>query len=185
MTEDLLEITRELQNITKITIDTLHKLMSLEFDEDTYGTIENLESSNMFKLYVKLQSFQRKVSASPLRSDIKVKFWTTFVETVRIRDRSLDAKIVNFVLPLIANFQRDTDSPVFGVRFDNQQDIYLRDSIQEIYKTYIMHHAKNITEALSMSFILAKKITDETEREEWTMSVQGRYAFTYDIVHFI
>ncbi len=87
-------------DISELAAKAIKRLMSINFDEATYGKIEDLESSNMFKLFLKLQTFDNILSGSETDTiRVAIKFWGMFPLRIRIADRSLDAKILDFVFP--------------------------------------------------------------------------------------
>jgi len=160
-----------LADLARLTQKMAKNLMSLEFDEDTYGAIEDLESSNLFRLFSKLCAFHNVLSGNTDKTTVLMQnatgkirkiFWMMFVEHIRIENRLLDAKILDYVLPM---YHRNFPMPLS----DPNERWYDSENIQSKWLIYTIHNGGDIEEQRAMIAQLLDKISDpETQRSFMT-----------------
>ncbi len=158
-------------DIARLAQKTSEKVVSLEFNENIYGAIEDLESSNMAKLYMKVMSFydalvRNGIMKNQTTENPTFRFFKDFIESAQIKDRVLDSKIVDYILPRIYELYpsgpRQKDPDIY-------QDIY----VAKRYHNYILRIARgNLSIESQMMEPYLLKLREE-QREEYTAILLG------------
>ncbi len=158
-TDEEYDMIAELSDIVTLAADCITTLAFLEFDEDTYGKIENLRSSNMFKLYMKIAIFRDVLTGRDklklpegytVESHVFMEFLMDFAENIRITDRGLDVKFLDFVFPTIEGEEWAEES-----------------EIQNAWGRYIDNNTNSDDLKESMIAMFAERIVDINERREY------------------